>query len=139
MVVNKLVHISQIKYPISLIPLVMFMLCTNMLDNELDNDCKLKIIIVLLFFIIGYLGIMTGIIAMSLKWGFYTYNHKFDILKQLLSNKNDERLANKTEEDKEEEDKEEEDKEEEDKKDEDKDEDKDEEDKDKDEEDKDKE
>uniref|UniRef100_A0A6C0E2I0 Uncharacterized protein n=1 Tax=viral metagenome TaxID=1070528 RepID=A0A6C0E2I0_9ZZZZ len=56
----------------------------NMLDMELDNECKLKIIIVLLFFIIGYLGIMTGIIAMSLKWGFYTYNNKFDHLKELL-------------------------------------------------------
>lgn len=61
--------------------------CMNMLDMELDNECKLKIIIVLLFFIIGYLGIMTGIIAMSLKWGFYTYNDKFDHLKELLNHK----------------------------------------------------
>lgn len=60
-----------------------------MLDVEIDNDCKLKIIIFLLFFIIGYLGIMTGIIAMSLKWGFYNYNHKFDHLKELLSNNKD--------------------------------------------------
>ena len=59
-----------------------------MLDMELDNDCKLKIIIVLLFFIVGYLGIMTGVIAMSLKWGFYNYNYKFDHLKELLLNNN---------------------------------------------------
>lgn len=61
--------------------------CMNMLDMEIDNDCKMKIIIVLLFFIIGYLGIMTGVIAMSLKWGFYTYNDKFDHLKELLNHK----------------------------------------------------
>lgn len=67
----------------------------NMLDMELDNECKLKMIIVLLFFIIGYLGIMTGIIAMSLKWGFYTYNHKFDHLKELLLKKNDECVLKK--------------------------------------------
>ena len=71
----------------------------NMLDMEIDNECKLKIIIVLLFCIIGYLGIMTGIIAMSLKWGFYTYNHKFDQLHQLLLNKTDNHMvcANNTE------------------------------------------
>ena len=67
--------------------------CMNMLDMELDNDCKLKVIIVLLFFIIGYLGIMTGMIAMSLKWGFYNYNHKFDHLKELLLNNKDEHVV----------------------------------------------